>query len=474
VSFPDEVKAAAGGLSAAALRLVDRVAAEPRLLRRDAFDATIAAARGVIPTVVGVPPDAPYPLQPWPVLITPARRAELETAVRGLARLVRSLPARAFGGDPAAIARFYGLQSEMLAALLVAEPDGLEETVCRGDMVDTPDGLRVVELNFGNVSGWQDNAVSAAYLASPPIAGWLAAIGVDTPRWDDTAGALVRHAVRWCASHPELCDGTLNLAVVAATGGIYSFDNHPLDHYRRHFATALAELAGGRPGTLHLTGTGGLDFHPGGLRVAGDPIHGVVEQLPEVTGRQLFRTFKAGRLALFTGPVGPLILGDKRNLALLSGRPELFTAAERELIERFVPWTRRVERRPVDDRGGSERALPELLIDRRDELVLKAATAVGGQGVVMGRDTEPGAWRSAVERALDDGGWVVQELLETPVYPFQHGAEGWAPHRLVWGPFLFGDDWGGLLLRVLPADRGRVVNLGRGGSVALAFEVAEG
>ena len=470
MSFPPEQRRAAEALSPAAARFLDAAAADPRLLRRSTFEPALAAARRVIPTLVGFDPAKPYGLSPWPVLIAAERRAELARTIEGLGALVRTVPRRFFAGNAEEVARYYGLESPLLAALLLAEPTGIAETICRGDVVDTADGLRVVELNFGNVASWQDNAVSAAYAASPPIADWLGAEGL-TPAWDDTADHLLRHAVRWCAGRGHAAGGRLDLAIVAATRGIYSLDNHPREHYRRRFAAALAELAPGAAGELHVVGTDALSFGAQGVSIGGAPVAGVVEELDEVTGRDLFRAFKARRVELFTGPIGPLVLGDKRNLALLSERRDELSPEERDLVDRTVPWTRRVERRAVSY-GGVERPLPELLLAEPGAFVLKEATAVGGQGVVVGAAAAPEEWRAAVERALAAGHWVAQEYLATPTYAFQSGDEGWAPHRLVWGPFLFGEEFGGLFVRVLPVARGPVVNLGRGAQVALAFTVS--
>ena len=72
-------------------------------------------------------------------------------------------------------------------------------------------------------------------------------------------------------------------------------------------------------------------------------------------------------------------------------------------------------------------------------------------------------------RAAAAGDWVAQEYLATPAYPFQCGDEGWASHRLVWGRFLFGEELGGLFVRILPVAQEWVVNLGRGPQVAVAF-----
>lgn len=67
------------------------------------------------------------------------------------------------------------------------------------------------------------------------------------------------------------------------------------------------------------------------------------------------------------------------------------------------------------------------------------------------------------------GHWIAQEHLATPTHLFQCGHGGWAPHRLAWGRFLFGEELGGLFVRIVPVAREWVVNLGRGPQVAFAF-----
>ncbi|MEM7482025.1 MAG: hypothetical protein AAF481_12690 [Acidobacteriota bacterium] len=470
MKFPENARRSARRLSSGAERFLDRVERRPELLRRRSFTEVMRAVTEVIPTFVGYAPDAPIPLQPWPVLISPAVRDDIARAVEGLARIVRTLPERFFDNDPKAIAAFYGLDSELLAALLVAEPTGIAESICRADLIDTPDGLRCVELNFGNASGWQDTAVSDAFLTRPPLSDALAECGLRVS-WKDSAQALVEEAVRTCAGD-DSADVPLNLVVVAATGGLFSFDNHPFARYERQFAEALAVHGHGRPGSIRLAGTDELEFEKGALFVRGDRMAGVIEQLNEVSRSDLFRAFKGGHLRLFTGPIGPLILGDKRNLALLSERVAEFEPEERAIIDRYVPWTRLMKSGSVTFRG-RQVPLEGLLAAEREALVVKAAIEVGGKGVVVGRDASDDEWRQAVEMGLSEDGWLVQEFLDTPSFPFQTGEEGWAEHRLVWGPFVFGDDYGGLFVRMLPTDRGRVVNLGQGGEIGLAFVVDE-
>lgn len=469
--FPPAQRDAAESLSAGALRLLERVEAEPELAERRRHREVLEAARRRIPVFLGFDPDAPYGLQPWPLLLSRQRRDDLERVALGLARLMRSLPGRLFGGDAAAVRRFYGLESDMLAVLLLAEPTGIDEALCRLDVVDTADGAKVMEFNSGNPAAWQDNAVSPAFPQASPFADLL-----DERRatWTDTADHLIRHAVRCGVSSPVADGDELNLAVVAATHSEgYSKDNHPVDHYRECFRSALDGVGEGRRGRLHLVANDELAFEKGALVVDGDRIHVVFGDVDERNRQHLFRAFKAGNLVHLSSPVGPLVLGDKRNLAVLSeraGDEGLFDADERRLIERYVPWTRRViTEAAASFRGGPERPLPELLRDHRRDLVLKGALSFGGEDVVVGRTVEEDRWRHTVQGALESGGWVVQEYLEAVTYPLQHGEEGWAPHRVVWGPWVAGDEYAGLFVRVMPEERGPVVNMVTGATVGMAF-----
>lgn len=472
--FPAEQRAAMAALSPAAGRLLDLVEADPSLLDRRRFEPMFEAARRILPVALGCDPEGPYGVQPWPILVSARRRDEMLALSRRLSRLVRDLPRRVFGDDLAALQAFYGLDNPLLAMLLMSAPNGIETMVCRLDLVDTPGGVKCVEFNAGNPGGWQHNALFETFRDESPLAGFMRSLDL---AWDDTVDLLFDHMVRAVLAAPELAAGdSLNLAVVSADSQGYIPANHAPGYYQARLAAALARHAGGKPGRVHVVTNRELGFEAGRLVLAGDRIHGVVEMLAEPSRADLFRAFKAGHLLLFTPPVGPLVLGDKRNLTLLSERAasDLFSAEERALIERYIPWTRTVEAgRSVSFRGAAPQAMADLLDDRRRDLVLKGGLSVGGEHVVVGRHVDDERWRWAVDTALEAGSWVVQEFLEVPLFPLQHGPNGWAPHRLVWGPFVFGDADGGLFVRVLPEEEGPVVNIGTGALAALPYVVPE-
>ncbi|MGH8700162.1 MAG: hypothetical protein ACREVR_03155, partial [Burkholderiales bacterium] len=99
------------------------------------------------------------------------------------------------------------------------------------------------------------------------------------------------------------------------------------------------------------------------------------------------------------------VLTDERNA-------RLFSAEERALIARHVPWTRMLaDTHTTHD--GEEIELLEFTRRRRENLVLKPNDEYGGAGVMLGWEADEQQWDAAIERALSgqQGRWVVQERI---------------------------------------------------------------
>jgi hypothetical protein len=103
--------------------------------------------------------------------------------------------------------------------------------------------------------------------------------------------------------------------------------------------------------------------------------------------------------------------------------------------------------------------------------VLKDADAFGGAGVVLGRFASAEEWRRTLDRALAEGDWVVQEILEFLPYLYQSGEYGCSIHDVIWGPFVFGDRYGGVVLRMQPKAAGGAVNLSLSATEGIVLEV---
>lgn len=110
---------------------------------------------------------------------------------------------------------------------------------------------------------------------------------------------------------------------------------------------------------------------------------------------------------------------------LTDGRfSHLFNDAERRVIARHVPWTRRMQE------GATTH--DDVLIDlfewvrlNRDRLVLKPNDDYGGHGIYIGWESDESDWDSAISNALK-GDYLVQERVTTAreIFPWVDEAGG--------------------------------------------------
>ena len=87
-----------------------------------------------------------------------------------------------------------------------------------------------------------------------------------------------------------------------------------------------------------------------------------------------------------------------------------FSSEERRLFRTHVLWTRLLRADFTGSPDGSKVDLPEFVYHHRDRLVLKPNRSYGGEGILIGRETDEGTWQSEVNRAMaSPGKFVVQE-----------------------------------------------------------------
>jgi len=98
-----------------------------------------------------------------------------------------------------------------------------------------------------------------------------------------------------------------------------------------------------------------------------------------------------------------------------------FSAAERAVFRRHVPWTRLLGERFTDGPDGRRVDLPAHAQRHRARLVLKPNRACGGEGVLIGRDTPATRWERAIAAALRGEvpavvqTWIPGATLRSPV-----------------------------------------------------------
>ena len=127
----------------------------------------------------------------------------------------------------------------------------------------------------------------------------------------------------------------------------------------------------------------------------------------------LLNAYKAGAVCMVNSFRSKLIHKKALFAVLTNPRHEdLFTANEREAIAAHVPWTRTVKDEGTDY-FGKEIGLLEFVAANRDRLVLKPNDDYGGHGISIGWNANETQWNEALQAALADGDYLVQERVPT-------------------------------------------------------------
>lgn len=187
----------------------------------------------------------------------------------------------------------------------------------------------------------------------------------------------------------------------------------------------------------------------------------------------LLQAVMAGAVVMVNGIDGKP-LHKKASLAVLTDErhAELFSAEQRAVIDRHVPWTRVVEERHTTLDGHRIDLLP-WIADQREQLVLKPNDDYGGAGIVLGWEVDDDTWQAAMRRALESP-YVVQRRIALPTEPFAalHGGRLQVEDRIVdTAPFCWhGNRVDGTLTRISTST---LVNVTAGGGSTIPTFVVE-
>jgi hypothetical protein len=154
---------------------------------------------------------------------------------------------------------------------------------------------------------------------------------------------------------------------------------------------------------------------------------------------------------LLVGTQTSTFLSSKLTMGLLSESRPWMSAAERALVEKYLPWTRVLSDRRTTWRESAV-GLVRFAVDNRELLVLKKSLGMSGKEVLIGRQTGQAEWETAVASAAEVGSSVVQEFVGSRTCRLALIADGAdEPHDVdiapVFGPLLFGGRPAGMTSR---------------------------
>ncbi len=139
---------------------------------------------------------------------------------------------------------------------------------------------------------------------------------------------------------------------------------------------------------------------------------------------------------------------------------DLFTSNQLEIIEKHIPWTRKVEECKTEF-NEKEIDLTEFLRENRETFLLKPNDDYGGKGIVLGWETSQSDWETAINDALQNS-FIVQERAEIEKKEFPVYADSVTLENLLvdFDPFLFLNKAEGGLVRLSSSS---LVNVTQGG-----------
>jgi hypothetical protein len=403
---------------------------------------------------------------PMPTVLRPHLLARREWgALRAQAVRVLEIAARvarhAFDSDTSRLCAFLGTPAA--EAKWVALDPGLPDVVLsRLDAFVTAEGPRFVEVNSDAPAGFGYGDRMAGLFRELPV--FRAFARQSRVSYHGSSEALVRAVV--ARGETSSGSGRPRIAIVDWS-----------DVKTRPDQEILREAFAGQGFEAVLCDPRDAGVAGGRLHAAGRPVDLVYRRavLSELVAREdevgPFLDAYRRRLCPFVNSLRCRLSEDKALFAILTDEDfrALVTEDERALLNRVLPWTRRVaERRTVKD--GRPIDLVPYILAARERLVLKPTHAYGGQAVLLGSETPSAWWEAAVRAALDEP-WVVQERVEIPQEPFpvfDGGELAFAPLKVNVGPFYVAGEEAGAVARV---SRSSVINVAAGGGSVPTFLV---
>ncbi|MDQ5847313.1 MAG: hypothetical protein M3539_18670 [Acidobacteriota bacterium] len=188
----------------------------------------------------------------------------------------------------------------------------------------------------------------------------------------------------------------------------------------------------------------------------------------------LLNAYRAGAICMVNSFRSKLI-HKKALFAVLTDqrRAGLFSEVERDAISKHVPWTRLV-RDEKTDYFGKEIELLEYIKTHRDKLVLKPNDDYGGHGITIGWNADEDVWLDALQNALANGDYLVQERVPTAREMFpalkDDGTFEFAEQLVDLDPLLFNGRVGSAFTRLSFTE---LANVSSGGGMVPTFIISE-
>lgn len=189
----------------------------------------------------------------------------------------------------------------------------------------------------------------------------------------------------------------------------------------------------------------------------------------------LVDAYRAGTVCMVNSFRGKLV-HKKAIFAVLTNEryAHLFNEAEHAVIDAHIPWTRKFREEKTVNQG-DEIELVEWTRSNASKLVLKPNDDYGGHGIYIGWNSPSEEWDAAIEVALADGDYLVQERVSTakemfPMIFDDLGKWGMVEQLVDLDPLLFNGVVGSAFTRL---SSNELANVTAGGGMVPTFIISE-
>ena len=188
----------------------------------------------------------------------------------------------------------------------------------------------------------------------------------------------------------------------------------------------------------------------------------------------LLEAYRAGAICMVNSFRSKLI-HKKALFAVLTDRrhAHLFNNAELDAIRSHVPWTR-IVRDEHSDYHEEKIDLLEFIRNNNERLVLKPNDDYGGHGITIGWNADAATWETAIQDALANGDYLVQERVPTARETFPaltaDGRIEFAEQLVDLDPLLFNGKVGSAFTRLSATE---LANVTSGGGMVPTFIISQ-
>ena len=406
-----------------------------------------------------------YPVSTWPVIISKEKVTNLEKLCIKIPALLQKIPELYFENDIKKMAEFYFGGNVVITEFALASHKKKIETGCRLDLVLAEDGFKILEVNVGSsIGGWQVQSFELAIRNYHPHL-------FENFHSKDTQINYIKFLADQIIKNVPTLGNEINIFIVAESLESQEEINAVQDFFDGLLQNELAKR--GFQGKSYIGAIADLSLHGDRLLYKNIEMNSVlvIEYNIEGISSDVFRAFMKDKI-YFPDHLAISIYGDKRNLGLLRtlAQQQKFTPEENELVLNGIPWTQEMDKTKSIYKG-KEMELEELLRNQKDNFVIKSAQGFQGKDVFIGKFSSDAEWEEAIKLGRNNTNFIAQEFSDSMNYLAPNMNNQWTPHKLIWGAFGFGKNYGGVWVRMSEvANDVGIINSATGAVEAIVYE----